>query len=197
MHISRKTAAAVSLGLAALVTGVAAPGAAWADTVQSTVSGSNLTVTTSGATLSGVTLNGATQTTPSASSTSEWTITDARGTGAAWSVSVSATTPTSAAGSVELAARTIGVSNLKLSTGTVTAGADSDSATGITGSTNLALSTSSQTLISATADHKGTYTLTPSYTLSVPANAYRSNWPGAVGTGSLNPYSSTLTYTIA
>jgi hypothetical protein len=196
MRISKK-AAAVSLGLAALVTGVAAPGAAWADTVESTVSGSNLTVTTSGATLSGVTLNGATQTTPSASSTSAWTIKDSRGTGAVWSVSVSATTPTSAAGTAETTARTIAVSNLKASTGTITPGTDSDSATGITGSTDLALSTSSQTLISATADHKGTYTLTPTYTLSVPANAYRSNWPGAVDTGSLNPYSSTLTYTIA
>lgn len=191
----RKTFAAV-LGLGALAVIVATP-PALADTVQSTVSGASLTVTTSGATLAGVTLNGSTQTTAAAPSTSAWSITDARGTGAAWAVSVTATTPTSAAGSVETTARTIAVGNLKMTTGTVTAGTDSDPSTGITGSTNLALSTSSQTLISSAGPHKGTYAVTPSYTLTVPANAYRSNYAGAVGSTALNPYVSTLTYTIA
>lgn len=197
MHISRKKAIVAALGVGALTFAVAAP-SAMADTVESTVSGSNLTATTFGATLAGVTLNGTTQTTAAAASTSAWSIKDARGTGAAWAVSVTATTPTSAAGTVETTARTIAVGNLKMSTGTVTAGAGSDPVgTTITGSTDLALATTAQTLISSSGTNKGTYALTPTYTLTVPANAFRSNWPGAVGTGVLNPYISTVTYTIA
>lgn len=196
LHSTRtKTAAAVlAVGTLAMV-GAATP--ALADTAESTVSGASLSVVTSGAVLAGVTLNGTTQTTPAASSSSEWSITDARGTGAAWAVSVTATVPTSAAGTVDLTARTIDVANLKMSTGIVTAGTGSDPAAGISGSTDKAMSTSSQTLISSTGNHKGTYSLRPTYTLTVPANAYRSNWPGAIGTGTLNPYVSTLTYTIA
>jgi hypothetical protein len=196
MHISRKRTIAAALGVGALTCAVVAP-SAMADTVESTVSGSNLTATTSGATLAGVTLDGTTQTTAAAASTSAWSIKDARGTGAAWAVSVTATTPTSAAGSVETTARAIAVGNLKMSTGTVTAGADSDPIANITGSTDLALATTSQTLISSSGTNKGTYSLTPTYTLTVPANAFRSNYAGAVGSTALNPYVSTLTFTIA
>ena len=195
MRISRTKTAAAVLAVGALAFFAATP-QAMADTAESTVSGANLAVTTSGATLAGVTLNGATQTTAEAASTTAWSIKDARGTGAAWAVSVTATTPTSAAGSTETTARTIAVGNLKTTTGTVTAGVDSDPVTNITGSTALPMSTTAQTLISSSGTNKGTYALTPGYTLTVPANAFRSNY--AVGsTGALNPYVSTLTYTIA
>lgn len=195
LQISRKKTVAAVLGLSAVGFVTAAP-PALADTAESTVSGSNLTVTTFGATLAGVTLNGATQTTAEQPSSSAWTIKDMRGTGAAWSVSVTATVPTSAAGTTETTARTIAVSNLKMTTGTVTPGTDSDATTNITGSTSKAMSTTSQTLISSSGTNKGTYTLTPTYALTVPANAFRSNY--AVGSsGALNPYVSTLTYTIA
>jgi hypothetical protein len=196
MHISRKSTIAAAVGVGAITCILVAP-PAMADTVDSTVSGANLTVTTSGATLAGVTLDGTTKTTAAAASTSAWSIKDARGTGAAWAVSVTATTPTSAAGSAETTARTIAVGNLKMSTGTVTAGTDSDPVTNITGSTNLALGTTAQSLISSSGTNKGSYELTPTYTLTVPANAFRSNYSGAVGSTALNPYVSTLTYTIA
>src|SRR5680860_1199584 len=101
MRISRTKTAAAVLAVGALAFFAATP-QAMADTAESTVSGANLAVTTSGATLAGVTLNGATQTTAEAASTTAWSIKDARGTGAAWAVSVTATTPTSAAGSTEL-----------------------------------------------------------------------------------------------
>lgn len=195
LHATRtKTAAAVLAVGAFAMLATATP--ALADTAQSTVSGADLAVTTFGATLAGVTLNGTTQTTAPAASSSAWTIKDARGTGAAWAVSVTATVPTSVAGSTETTARTIAVGNLKMTTGTVTPGVDSDPITNITGSTALAMSTSAQTLISSTGTNKGTYTLTPSYTLTVPANAFRSNYTTG-STGALNPYISTLTYTIA
>lgn len=195
MKISRRSTLTAVLALGGVALLAATP-SALADTVESTVSGANLTVTTFGATLAGVTLNGTTQTTAAAASSSAWSIKDARGTGAAWAVSVTATTPTSAAGSTETTARTIAVGNVKMTTGTVTAGADSDPITNITGSTALAMSTTAQTLISSSGTNKGTYSVTPSYTLTVPANAFRSNY--AVGSsGALNPYISTLTYTIA
>lgn len=196
MHISCRNTVVAVMAVAALGLISAAP-PALADTVQSTVSGGSLTATTSGATLAGVTLNGTTQTTAAAASTTAWEIKDARGTGAAWALSVTATTPTSAAGTVELTARTIAVGNLKTTTGTVTPGTGSDPITNITGSTDLAMATTAQTLISSSGTNKGTYALTPTYTFTVPANAFRSNYSGAVGSTALNPYISTVTYTIA
>ena len=167
-----------------------------ADTVVSTISGSTLTVVTAGATLSGVTLTGANQT-ATGSATLPWSIADLRGTGAAWTVSVTATAPTSPAGSIELVPRVIPVGNLTITTGTITPGVGSDAITNITGSTALAMTGSSQSLFSSSGTNKGTYAITPSFSLSVPANSYRSNYTAAIGSTALLPYSSTLTYTIA
>ena len=164
-----------------------------ADTVTSSLSGGLLTATTSAPALSAVTLNG-TNSQTSTGTASTWTIIDARGTGANWTVSVSATAFTSAAGTVETTARTVAASALTITPGTVTAGVGSDAAT--ISAPALALSTSSQALISATGPAKGTYTLAPSFSLAIPANAYRSNYSGTVGSSSLNAYTSTLTYTI-
>jgi hypothetical protein len=172
----------------------AAPG--FAQTASVTVAGAALSLTTSSFSFSNATLTGANQSS-SASASSAWTSIDPRGTGASWAITVTGVNLTSAAGTIETTARTIGVGNLTLSTGSITAGTGSDAATGITGSTNLALTTSAQTLVSATADHKGTYTFTPSMGLTVPANAYRSNYSTVVGSSSLNAYSGTLTVTLA
>lgn len=184
----------VAAASAALIGSVALP--ASADTINSTVSGSTLTATTSGATLSGVTLNGTGTQTATAAASSAWSITDARGTGAAWTLSASATAPTSAAGSAELVERTLPVGNLKINPGTVTAGSGADPASNITGPL-LSLTGSAQALVSASGTSKGTYSLTPTYSLDIPANAYRSNYSGTVNDSPLNPYTSTITYTIA
>ncbi len=166
-----------------------------AEEVDSTVSGGNLTASVSGASLSGVTIDGVNAQVASGA-TQEWSITDARGTGQAWSLSVSATDLTSAAGSVESIARTIPASALTLTPGAVTAGPGADAATGISTST-VTLADSSQTLISAPGAHKGTYSIGAStFELTVPANAYRSNYSAAVGSSPLNPYVSTVTFTI-
>ncbi|WP_241986552.1 WxL domain-containing protein [Cryobacterium fucosi] len=141
-----------------------------------------------------MTLDG-TNTQAATGSSTQWSIKDARGTGAAWTLSVSATVPTSAAGTTELVARTLPGGNLTITPGTITAGAGADAATGITAPALTILETS-QALVAATATHKGTYTLTPSFSLAIPANTFRSNY--AVGSsGALNPYTTTLTYTIA
>jgi hypothetical protein len=166
-----------------------------ADTVESAVSGGSLTSSTSGATLSGVTLNGSSTQTATGTASSPWSITDARGTGDTWTLSVSATDFTSDAGTVETTARTISAGHLTITPGTVTAEAGADSASNISADP-LTVSTSSQALVSATGPDKGTYTLTPSFSLAIPANAYRSNYSGTVGSSPLNPYTSTLTYTI-
>lgn len=187
----------VSLAVAAsavLVGSMALP--ASADVINSTVSGSALTATTSGATLAGVTLNGTGTQTATGTASSAWSVTDARGTGAAWTLSASATAPTSAAGTVETVARNLPVGNLKINPGTVTAEDGADAATNITGP-QLSLTGSAQALVSASGTSKGKYTLTPTYSLDVPANAYRSNYSAAVNDSALNPYTSTITYTIA
>lgn len=191
----RNISKVVGVVAAAAIVLSAAVSPAVADVVDSTISGGALTATTAGATLTGVTLNG-TNTQTATGTSAQWSITDARGTGAAWTLSVSATVPTSAAGTVETTARTIPVGNLTITPGTITAGAGSDAAAGITAPA-LTLATTSQALVSASITHKGTYTLTPSFSLAIPANAYRSNYAGAVGSTALNPYASTVTYTIA
>ena len=169
--------------------------AATADTVDSTISGGSLASTTFGANLSGVTLDG-TDKAATGTSSSPWSISDSRGTGEAWSLSVTATVPTSAAGTVETTARTIPVSNLTITPGTVTAGSGADPVSGISAPA-LAMSGSAQTLVASAGVNRGTYALTPTYSLAVPANTYRSNYFGAVGSTALLPYVSTLTYTIS
>lgn len=193
--LMRKITAASGVLVAAGLVVVLGAVSAQADTVNSTLSGGSLTTTTSAPTLSAVTLNGTNTQTSTGVAPSAWSVTDARGTGAAWTLSVSATDLTSAAGTVDTKARTIPVSALSITPGTITAGSGADSAANITAST-LALSTTSQALVSAAGPDKGTYSLTPNFSLAIPANAYRSNYSGVVNTSTVNPYTSTLTYTI-
>jgi hypothetical protein len=187
--------AGVAVGLA-LTVAAAFPGVAGAETVTSEVSGGSLSLTSQPVTFTSTALNGANQT-KTATPGSAWSLSDARGTGAAWTATISATAPTSAAGSVETTARTISVGNLSVSTGTVTAGTGSDPTTNITGASSLALSGSAQTLISSTGTSKGTYTFSPTFSLVIPANAFRSNYSGAVDSTALNAYSSTVTLSIS
>lgn len=168
---------------------------AQADVINSTVSGGALTSTTSAPTLSSVTLNGTSTQSSTGVVASPWSITDARGTGATWTLSVQATDLVSAAGTVDTIARTIPVTALTVTPGAITAGSGADPATNITAPA-IALSTSQLALITAAGPDKGSYSLSPSFSLAIPANAYRSNYSGAVGSTAVNPYSSTLTYTI-
>lgn len=191
MRKSSKFLGAIA-GAGLLLTAAVTP--AMADVVDSTVSGGALTVTSAAPTMSGVTLDGKTTQTSTGTSAA-WSITDARGTGAAWAVSASATDFTSAIGSADLVVRTIAVAGLTITPGTITAGTGADSATSITGST-LTMSTTDQALISATGPNKGTYSVAPSFSLDIPANAYRSNYITG-STGAMNPYTSTITYTMA
>jgi hypothetical protein len=127
---------------------------------------------------------------------SSWSLVDARGTGAAWSATVSATALTTAAGTVETTPRTIAVGKMSMANGTVTAGTRADAITQIT-STGVTLSGSGQVFISSSGTNKGTYTFAPTLSIAVPANAYRSNYAGTVGSSALNPYTATITVTIS
>jgi hypothetical protein len=192
MKFSRRAGIA---GATILLATAVAP-AAMADTVTSTVSGGNLMATTAGFALAGVTLNGSNQTVAGVGDRPD-SAGRARGTGAGWTVAVTATALTSAAGSVETTARTLPATSLSITDGTVTAGTGSDAASTVTAVTGVALATTSTTVVSAAAGGgKGTFTLTPTITLSIPANSYRSNYSVAVGSSALNPFSGTLTYTI-
>jgi len=153
-----------------------------------------LAIVATGATLSSVTLNGMPQT--ATGSSTEWTISDPRGTGAEWTVTAEATTPTSAAGLVEVVARTLSVGNLTITPGTVVADTGADPSTGIS-APPLALSVSPQALITTVGPHRGNYLLTPSFSLVIPPNAYRSNYSGVINSSTLNPYVSVLTVTIS
>ncbi|MDJ0349786.1 ice-binding family protein [Cryobacterium sp. PH29-G1] len=192
--------AAISIGQKASYVGRAltANGAVSMSKVTSTspspVTG-DLSAITSGALLPMVTLLG-TQTQFATGVSNQWSITDSRGTGAAWSLSVSATEPTSAAGTVETTTRVLPVQNLSITPGTITVGANTDSASGIT-APKLSLSTTPQTLLNAPGPNRGTYLLTPTFSLMIPANAYRSNYSGAIDNSPMNPYVTVLTFTIS
>lgn len=184
------------VGIAGLLVAAGVTPAMADDTATSTVSGGTLSFVTSGVSLSAVTLNGgASAQSATGTASSGWSITDPRGTGAQWALSVTATAPTSAGGSIEQTARVIPVGNLTITPGTISAGADSDATTNITAAA-LAMTGASQVLVSSSGSNKGTYTFTPSFSLKIPANAFRSNYAGAVGASALNAYTSTLTYTI-
>ncbi|WP_104127005.1 ice-binding family protein [Cryobacterium sp. Y57] len=192
--------AAISIGAGVSYLGRAltANGAVMMSTASSTSPvppAGHLTAATAGATLSAVTLLGTHPQFATGVST-QWSIIDARGTGAPWTLSVSATVPTSAAGTVETEDRMLSVHNLSIAPGTITTGSNTDAATGITAPT-LALSASPQTLIATTGSHRGTYLLTPTYSLMIPTNAYRSNYSGAIDNSPMNPYVTVLTFTIS
>lgn len=161
--------------------------------VSSVVVGGNLTAVTSApAAMASVTLDGQTAKTVSAPAASAWNVVDARGTGATWSLSAAATDFTSAAGTVDTTARTILAPNLSVAPGTITAAAGSDAAPTATA---LTMSTSAQTLVTVASGGKGSFEFTPQFTLTVPANSYRSNYTTTIG-GATNPYVSTITFTI-
>jgi hypothetical protein len=164
------------------------------DTINATVSAGNLTANpTAPVAMSGVVLDGI-NAKASTGTAAAWTITNARGTNTAWSLSASATDFVSAAGTVDTTARTLPASNLVITPGIITAGAGSDAAPSAAA---LTVSNVAQSLVYTTTLGKGSFTLSPSFTLNVPANAYRSNFSAAVGTTAVNPYVSTITFTIA
>ncbi|SDN59453.1 hypothetical protein SAMN05216368_106110 [Cryobacterium flavum] len=163
------------------------------DTVNATISGGNLSANpTAPSAMTPVVLDGVHA--QSSTGTAAWTITNARGTSTAWSLSASVVDFKSAAGSVDGDVRTLAATNLVITPGTITAGAGSDAAPTAAAVT---MSNAGQTLVRSTTLGKGTFTLTPTFSLTVPANTFRSNFSGAIGDSPLNPYVSTITFTIA
>lgn len=171
---------------------VAAPAAASAATsdAQITVAAGSLSVTTPDFQPAGVTLDGtalSVTTTPA----TPWSAVDARGTGAAWTVTASATDLVSTG----TPNRVIASANLSLTTGAVTASAGADPAAGITGATAGAFTVptgpgqTNVALLAAPLGHRGAYTFTPTLGITIPANAQASY----AGT----PYAAVLTITIS
>jgi hypothetical protein len=189
---TRKLALAVAVGI---VGSTAFLGVANAETASVTLTAGTLTISTQPFAFANTAVTGASQNI-NASPGSAWNVTDARGTGAAWTATISSTALTSAAGSVENVARTIGVGQLSMVNGAVTAGSGADATTNIT-SSGVTLSGSNQTFIASSGTNKGSYTFTPTMTLAIPANAYRSNYSGTVGSSGLNAYTATLTISIS
>ncbi len=166
------------------------------DTLSATISGGALTAVVSApSTMTSVVLDGLT-THASVGRPAEWVITNARGTNAAWCLSVSATDFTSAPGVLDLLERTVTINNLTITPGLITAhiteGADAAPAT-----EPVTVSSRPQALVWAPTLGKGTFTLKPEFSLSIPPNAYRSNFSGAIRESAVNPFVSVLTFTIA
>jgi hypothetical protein len=189
----------IRLFVLAVVAGIAGSsvlaGVATAETASVTLTAGTLTITTYPFSFSNTAVTGAAQSI-NASPGTAWQVVDARGTGAAWTATISSTALTSAAGSVETSARTIAVGQMSTVDGSVTAGTGADATTNITTS-GVTLTGSAQTFIASSGTNKGSYTFTPTMTLAIPANAYRSNYAGTVGSSGLNPYTATLTISIS
>ena len=161
--------------------------------IRAAVTGGGLTADVSGATLSSVALNNLSSQLASGKADTVWTITDARGSGAAWGLTASGTNFVSAAGDVDTTPRSLPIGNLVITPGVVTSAGGADTAP-ITSA--VTMSNDPLVLVTAPGDRKGTFTLTPSFDLTVPANAFRSNFTTGVS-GIVNPYVSTITFTIA
>ena len=154
-----------------------------------------LTVTASGATLNSITLDGiATQ--YATGQSGAWSISDERSTGADWSVSVSATVPTSSAGTVDTVDRQLPVGSLHIAVGPVTAGPGADSASGLSVGTGP-LTERPLALLSSNGTQRGAYTFRPTFTLEIPPGAYRSNFSGTIDGSPVVPYVSVITVTIS
>jgi hypothetical protein len=160
-----------------------------------TVTGGSLSATAPDFQGASATLNGSQQTLTTTPAT-PWQAVDARGTGAAWTMTATATNLVSTLpGNPD---RVIPSSLLTLTTGAVTAGTGADPATGITGSTAAAFTNptgagqTDVTVLNAAGPHRGSYTITPTLGITVPATASASY----TGTGS-TPYRATVTVTIS
>jgi len=166
------------------------------DTMRVSIVGGALTAVVSAPTrMTPVTLDGRSSHS-SVGSPAEWTITNARGSGAAWSLSVSATDFVSAAGTLDTIERTVDVENLTITPGIVTAGTSAGADAAPT-TDPVIVSAQAQALVWTSTLGKGTFTLTPEFSLSVPPNAFRSNFSGAIDGSAVNPFVSVLTFTIA
>lgn len=193
-----------SLALAVGLIAVISPTAS-ADTSTDSISTDTISSAILGGALSAV-VSAPTQMTPvildghgghtSVGSPTEWTITNARGSSAAWSLSVSATDFVSTAGTLDTQERTVAVENLTITPGIVTARTSEGADTAPT-TEPVSVSGQPQALVWTTTLGKGTFTLTPEFSLSVPLNAYRSNFSDTIDGSPLNPFVSVLTFTIA
>lgn len=166
-----------------------------ADTIQAIVTAGTLVTSVSvPAAMSGVTLGVGSQTSRGAAPA--WKVVDARGTGAGWTLSASATNFVSEPGSSpgERDERVIEVGNLTITPGTVVGDDGADAAPH---TSEIRMSLHSQALVSAPPGHtgaKGSFTVpSPVFTLDIPANSFRSN----VGDDGVHPYRSTIVFTIA
>ncbi|TFD47340.1 hypothetical protein E3T55_15285 [Cryobacterium frigoriphilum] len=166
------------------------------DTISVAITGGPLTaVVTAPEAMSAVRLDGVTVQS-SVGTASAWTITNARGSGAAWSLSASATDFISAAGSTDTDARTLPAESLTITPGSVTPfnGGVADAAPQ---TVPVTMSHQAQALVWSPKLGKGAFALTPTFSLTVPANAYRSNFSADRETSPQNPYVSVLTFTIS
>jgi hypothetical protein len=170
-------------------------GAAYAETATATLTAGGVSMTTSTFAFGSSVLSG-TDTSISVAATSAWTALNARGTDAGWTVTISSTDLVSAHGTVDLSDRTILANKVSMTMGAVSAVGGSDATGNISSATVNAMSSTPATFLTATGTSKGSYSFTPTLAIAVPASAYRSNWPGVVGTGSPNPYTATLTVTM-
>jgi hypothetical protein len=181
------TAAPVAVALAL---GWAGAAAAAPSVIQVQVTGSGLTLSTTDFSSLSFTLTGADQTLSSAA-TGAWSAVDARGTGGAWSV-VATSTDLVSAGTPN---RVIPAANIRITTGTVTAGIGADPAAGLGTATAAPFTVptgpgaTQVSLLSSPGNHKGAYSFTPGLDVTVPANAE----PSYAGV----PYQATVTVTIS
>ena len=151
-----------------------------------------LSVTTQPATVPPITLTGSPQNVVATSP--PWAVTDNRYTGNPWTLTVSGTDFVSAAGSVDTNARIIPVGNLVISAGAASLISGLDPAASINGAT-INLSGTPQPLLWSAGDNTGGYGISPTFTLTINSNTFRSNFSGAVNGSPMNPYVATVTYT--
>jgi hypothetical protein len=183
MSRTRRAAAVISAVVAALIAG---GGAALADTanVTATVSGGSLSESTSATPSFSVTLNGSDQT---GNYTLPITVTEARGSGAGWNLTITSTQFSTGGGSPNTLSTS--ASSIASVSSSCTGGTCTNATNGLTYPVAVPAGSGPPTAVkffnAAANTGMGKFTITPSVNVAVPANSYAGS------------YSSTVTLAIA
>jgi hypothetical protein len=150
--------------------------AVYAEDATVTISGGSLSETAANVSMSGVTLDGTDQTSTSAFGDNSWSVTDARGTGAGWNVTIASTDFTDTGKTIDIsAADSLFKIQLTADHITVTAGSAAPTSS-VTSLTSIADSTLK--ILSAADDGTGmgSYAYQPNFELGVAAETYAGSY---------------------
>lgn len=164
--------------------------AVYAETATVTITGGSLSFSTANISLSAVTLDGTDQTSTSPFGDNSWTVTDARGTGGGWNVTIDSTDFTGGTNPIDISAAG---SEFKIQLTNISVTAGSDAPTSLVSSlTTIPTAPAAALKFLSAADTggvgMGSYSVQPNFELGVAAETYAASYSATLTlTGSSGP----------